>query len=86
MSWDRFTSTTSPAENGVVGVSVTVWPVLDSVSAPVLVPLDRPKTRTLAWVTEPGKSAWSNVIDTAVVVGAKASRAGLVDTTCGSAA
>ena len=86
MSCDRFTSTTSPAENALDGVSVTVWSVSENVSVPVFVPLERPKTRNVEGVTEDVSSAWSNVIETAVVVGATASRTGLVETTCGSAA
>ena len=57
MPCDRFASTTSPAENGRDGVSVTVWSVSENVSEPVLVPLERPKTRKLAGVTEEVSSA-----------------------------
>src|SRR5262245_10079773 len=86
MACDRFTSTTSPAEKAREGVSVTVWPESENVSVPLFVPLERPKTRKLDAVTEEVRSAWSNVIETAVVAGATASRTGLVEVTCGSAA
>src|SRR5689334_7149035 len=57
MACDRFTSTTSPAEKARDGVSVTVWSVSENVSVPVLVPLERPKTRKLDGVTEEVRSA-----------------------------
>src|SRR5690242_1449315 len=86
MACDRFTSTTSPAENGRAGVRVTVWSESENVSAPFFVPLARPNTRRLEAVTDDVSSGWSKVIETAVVTGATLSRTGEVETTCGSAA
>src|ERR1051325_9227149 len=53
---DRFTSTTSPPEKGVAGVRVTVLSLLENVSEPLFVPLERPKTRKLDPVTDDGSN------------------------------
>src|SRR5436190_1809491 len=70
MSCDRFTSTISPAENGCEGVTVTVLSPFESAIVPLTVPLERPKTRRLALVTDAGRSAVSNVTLTVVAAAA----------------
>src|SRR5215470_5296652 len=76
-SWLRFTCTTSPARNGLVGVRVTDLSRLENVNGPVAVPLCLPKTRKLDAVIVVRSTGTSNVIVTAAVPDAMARRAGL---------
>src|SRR5262245_27247938 len=63
-SWDRFTTTISPAENGRVRTYATDRLPSPKTKLPGALPLERPNTRTLAWVTEDGSRGRSNEIDT----------------------
>src|SRR5215470_3880587 len=77
MSWLRLTCTTSPATNEWLGVSVTDLSRFEKVNGPVAVPVCLPKTRKLDPVIDVRSTGTSNVIVTAVVPDATASRAGL---------
>ena len=53
-SWETFTRTTSPTENGREGVSRIVWLAFRKSIVPLAVPVSLPKTRKLDAVTEAG--------------------------------
>src|SRR5262249_62340364 len=85
-SWERFTSTVSPAEKGFDGVKVSVWSPFEKAMVPVAVPVERPKTRKLDELIDEVCNAWSKVTEIVVSAGAKVCRTGTVDTTFGGAA
>src|SRR5262249_9052819 len=85
-SWERFTSTVSPAEKGFDGVKVSVWSPFEKAMVPVAVPVERPKTRKLDELIDEVCNAWSKVTEIVVSEGAKVCRTGTVDTTFGGAA